>query len=63
MVATGGSTVFGHSKVAFFRLRQRDKNVLKRDLFTVVCVVTWPLNESEAGVNLVMMQTSLLFLC
>ena len=32
------------------------------DLFTVVCLVTWPLNESEAGVDLVMIQTSLLFL-
>ena len=32
------------------------------DLFTVVCVVTWPLNESEAGVNLVIIQTSLFFL-
>ena len=33
------------------------------DLFTVVYFVTWPLNESEAGVDLVMIQTSLLFLC
>ena len=30
-------------------------------LFTVVCLVTWLLNESEAGVDLVMIQTSLLF--
>ena len=28
-----------------------------------LCLVTWPLNESEAGVDLVMIQTSLLFLC
>ena len=33
------------------------------DLFTVVYFVTWPLNESEAGVDLVMIQTSLLFVC
>ena len=33
------------------------------DLFTVMCLVTWPLNESEAGVDLVMIQTSLLFSC
>ena len=33
------------------------------DLFTVVCLVTWPLNGSEAGVDPVMIQTSLLFLC
>ena len=30
---------------------------------TVVCLVTWPLNESEASVDLVMMQASLLFIC
>ena len=33
------------------------------DLFTVVCLVTWPLNESEAGVDLVMIQASLLLSC
>ena len=32
-------------------------------LFTIVCLVTWPLNESEAGSDLVMMETSLLVLC
>ena len=31
--------------------------------FTVVCLVGWPLNESEAGVDLVLIKTSLLFLC
>jgi len=31
--------------------------------FTVVCLVAWPLNESEAGVDLVLIETSLLFLC
>ena len=36
--------------------------LLRIDLFTVVCLVTCPLNESEAGVDLVMIQTSLLFL-
>ena len=30
--------------------------------FTVVCLVTWPMNESEAGVDLVLIETSLLFL-
>ena len=29
---------------------------------TLVCLVAWPLNESEAGVDLVKMETSLLFL-
>ena len=33
------------------------------DLFTVVCLATWPLNESEAGGDLVMIETSLLLLC
>ena len=31
------------------------------DHFTVLCSVTRPLNKSEAGVDLVMIQTSLLF--
>ena len=31
--------------------------------FTVVCLVAWPLNGSEAGVDLVLIQTSLLLLC
>ena len=30
---------------------------------TVVCLVAWPLYESEAGVDLVMIETSLRFLC
>ena len=33
------------------------------DHFTVVCSVTWPLNSSEAGGDLVLIQTSLLLLC
>ena len=37
-------------------------DVLKTDHFTVVCLVIWPLNESEAGVDLVLIGTSLLFL-
>ena len=32
------------------------------DHFTVVCLVSWPLNESEARVVLVLIETSLLFL-
>ena len=30
--------------------------------FTVVCLVTWPINEGEAGVDLVLIETSLHFL-
>ena len=33
------------------------------DHFTVVCLVAWPLNESEAGGDLVLIETSLPFLC
>ena len=31
------------------------------DHFTVVCLVAWPLNESEAGGDLALIETSLLF--
>ena len=30
--------------------------------FTVVCLVAWPMNESEARLDLVLIETSLLFL-
>ena len=33
------------------------------DHFTVVTLVTWPLNGSEAAGDLVLIQTSLLLLC
>ena len=33
------------------------------DHFTVVCLVAWPLNEIEAGVDLVLIESSLLFIC
>ena len=33
------------------------------DHFAVVRLVAWPLNESEAGADLVLIETSLLFLC
>ena len=33
------------------------------DHFTVVGLVTWPLNGSEAGVDLVLIQTSLFLFC
>ena len=36
---------------------------LQQTNFTVVGLVTWPLNGSEAGVDLVLIQTSLLLLC
>ena len=33
------------------------------DHFTVGCLAAWPLNESEAGGDLALIETSLLFLC
>ena len=36
---------------------------MRIDHFTVVCLVTWPLDGSEARVDLVLIQTSLLLLC
>ena len=33
------------------------------DHFTVVGLVTWPLNGSEAGGDLVLIETSMLLLC
>ena len=34
-----------------------------RLLLTVACLVAWPLNENEAGGDLVLKETFLLFLC
>jgi len=33
------------------------------DHFTVVCLDAWPLNEGEAGVDLVLIETFLFLLC
>ena len=33
------------------------------DHFTVVCLVAWPLNENEAAGDLVLVETSQLFMC
>ena len=40
-----------------------EKCTLTIDHFTVVGVVAWSLNESEPSVNLVLIETSKLFLC
>ena len=45
-------------RVDHFRIGQ-----FRIDLFKVVCLFTWPLNESEAGGDLVMIETSLFLLC
>ena len=46
----------GHTNVGY------DLLVNTIDLFTVVCFVAWPLNENEAGGDLVLIKTSLLLL-
>ena len=45
-----------------FQSGKRNKHA-QIDHFTVVGLVTWPLNGSVAGVDLVLIQTSLLLLC
>ena len=38
-------------------------NYIQIGHFAVVCLVTWPWMVSEAGVDLVLIETSLLFKC
>ena len=39
------------------------KNVFRVDHFTLECLVAWPLKESEAGVDRILIETSLHLLC
>ena len=41
----------------------KEKEISEIDHFTVSCLVAWPLNESEAGGDLVLIETYLLFSC
>ena len=43
----------------------REKGIVAPEIdhFTVVCLVAWPLNENEAGGDIVLIETSLFFLC
>ena len=45
------------------RIHPNLSEYIRIDHFTVVCLVAWPLNESEAGVDLVLIEPSLLFIC
>ena len=45
--------------VSLLTLRLRVLKITVRKHFTVLCLDAWPLNESEAGVDLVLIQTSL----
>ena len=61
MLVTTECTKKKHDNVRIKRIVLDLHDVI--DHFTVVCLVAWPLNESEAGGDLVLIQTSLLFLC
>ena len=52
-------------KDSWFKVEQKQLNstCVEIDHFTVAGLVTSPLNGSEAGVDLVLIQTSLLLLC
>ena len=50
-------------RAEFFINRFKACYFLTTDHFTVVCSVTWPLNGSETGGDLLLIQTSLLLLC
>ena len=45
------------------RIQLLDRRTSEIDYFTVVCLVAWPLSESEAGVDFVLIQTFPLFIC
>ena len=47
----------------FLMLSYKEKLIALIDHYTVVCLVAWPLNESETGGDLALIETSLLFLC
>ena len=65
----GGLSLFSGLWVLSHRLSPRASvrvghRVSRRiDHFTVVCLVAWPLNEGEAGGDLALIETFLLFLC
>ena len=46
-------------------VNQSQSEVMQNSIahFTVVCLVTWPWIGSEAGGDLVLIQTSMLFIC
>ena len=48
--------------MAHFGADKQSKDCLITVVIELMCLVVWPLNESEAGVDLVLIKTSLLFL-
>ena len=55
--------VYFQRRTSFVANIQTVKYYTTIDNFTVFCSVTWPLDGSEAGGDLVLIQTSLLLLC
>jgi len=57
-------TLIGQSAVVYFASKLMDiSHVFWINHFTVVCSVTWPLDGIEAGVDLVLIEISLILLC
>ena len=56
---------YDHSKESITKKMTDETLGAKRQIahFPVVCLVTWPLSQSEAGVEFVSIQTSVLFKC
>ena len=48
---------------SFHKIQQLNETWDQIDHFTVSCLFAWALNESEAGGDLVLIETSLLFSC
>ena len=48
--------------MAHFGAEKQSKDCLITVVIELMCLVVWPLNECEAGVDLVLIETSLLFL-
>ena len=44
-------------------LELQDNTLMLKDHFTVGCSVTWPLNDSEAGADLVLIERPHCFWC
>ena len=59
----GMAYFFYHKNVVYQKDMSRIASSRPLIIFTVVCLVAWPLNGIEAGVDLVLIETSLLFLC
>ena len=60
---TEGASVIPFRVLSRKKMWQEIMCCFRIDHFTVVCLVTWLLNSSEAAVDFVLIETSLLLLC